>query len=846
MAQAYQNLLVSSPLHSPSADRRWLRQSTVISVTALFLCGSAIGGALAQDAGDGDGQALDFDLTDAAAEARRGQGGAMTVEGILLAREDLDSVPFTGPNATAGAGQEFTPFTSDDLDGSEISPGLRMTLRGKMLDMPIEASAFFMMPFELSANRLDLGNTTNRMTGTCAPNAAVNCTNAIYANDPGSDIDTINSENIAGLLIHHETKLFGGELSALTPFGIEGVTLGPRFIYFGEQLGSHSIQREQDIPFDASSPRRDRVSVRTDNFMYGLQAGVEGMFHVGGGLSIGGSVKGGLYLNDVQRYRSFRSVNQTVRRQESDDDGKQFSQAIEVNPRLEYRLNDTVTLTAAGTFLWLSNVSEAVSHYGTVTDLDDHDVRANGDVYFYGGTVGVKIALDDVSGDSGVGSSLEFVPPDAELSYSELDQRIAELEATSARQGEPRLNLNIWGSMSTGVLGWDDGYEQGVEVYNNTSSRPRVYFEGSARVTRGLTVGYQLGLGIATTADGNDIDQLDSVVPGGVTVRHSNWWVRHNTYGKASFGLLSPATDNVILRDTGGIMPGAANISTLGGNFRVRHVDEQVRGNDSLIERTSMDDFAGGSSIDTLRRNLIRYDTPRFNVAGGRLQFAASWGEDDFYDVGFSYNRYWNDWRFRSAGGYFHDKTTPTSRIPLGSKRDREEYKGSASLLHIPTGLFATGAYVVRKFNGFDPSDQTVFGENTTGIVTEPGTNRPDLEYYYIASGLRRQYSSIGDTSIYGEFARANDGITGLNEAGFGERTDGSTSSGRGEVTSSHMDMFGAAINQRIDAAAMDVFLGFRHFQFHARGVADVGGGRDTPSPLTDLNLIYGGSRIKF
>jgi len=69
-----------------------------------------------------------------------------------------------------------------------------------------------------------------------------------------------------------------------------------------------------------------------------------------------------------------------------------------------------------------------------------------------------------------------------------------------------------------------------------------------------------------------------------------------------------------------------------------------------------------------------------------------------------------------------------------------------------------------------------------------------------MASGIRQAYSSIGDTSIYGEYAKVDDAIRGLEEAGLDE------------VTKSRLNMYGVAISQNIEAAAMDVYVGFRYF----------------------------------
>ncbi|HWK39443.1 MAG TPA: hypothetical protein VNR88_11055, partial [Hyphomicrobium sp.] len=279
---------------------------------------------------------------------------------------------------------------------------------------------------------------------------------------------------------------------------------------------------------------------------------------------------------------------------------------------------------------------------------------------------------------------------------------------------------------------------------------------------------------------------------------------------------------------------GAQNIATIGGSFAVRRADSYEIGDGALIDmRTTLNDFSAGASVDTLRRNVIRYDAPRISTQWGNIDLSASWGEDDFTDFAVEYGVNYNDWKFRFGAGYLHD-TDESGRAD--SSRDRQEYKGSASLLHIPTGLFGTAAYVRREFNGFDTSNQAVFGENTVGIVTPPGTNRPPIDYLYTAAGIRRGFWSMGDTSVYGEFAQVDDAIRGLREADLRE------------VTKSRLTMVGAAVSQDITDAGMDIYAGFRLYSFDVEGVqvrSNVPTG-PSPVPLTDLAIGYAGTRIKF
>ena len=772
------------------------------------------------------------------------KSGVLTFEGLILSRSDQPDLPFTAsgfnPNNASGAFRDYEHVSASDF-GNEITSGARITLRGDMFGSLVEFSAFGMTPMELELSRL-----TGQITPNNNSTANARNTNAAYNNEnyagTDADLQSANSDNIYAIMARLQTKLAGGEANVIEPLGIPGLIVGARAIYFGEELGVAVIKNPDAMP-GGSSNARDRPFARTDNYLYGVQAGLQGMFDLGWGLSVGGNVKVGVFDNEIVRRRAFFSENQSVRNMDITDEDRGFAWGFDVNPRINLQLSDNAFLTVAGTFLWLGNVSQAADHYIAVADRDDTDLRADRDVYFYGGSVGLTFLLDGMSSGSG-GPSPSFIdtenlPVGGGASVSDVQQRILELEEMGVQKGNAKMTVEVSGWVNRMIMAWDDGHAQDAYFVDNVASRSRLELDGYAKISRGWSAGYYLSLGIDDQAS-NDLDQLVSQGEGQIELRHSMWWLRNNALGTINLGRGSTATDNVILNDVGGIMPGAANISTIGGSLLVRHADEPDRGEDALITTpfsTTINDFAAGASVDTLRRNVIRYDTPRFDVLGGKLDFSAAWGEDNFYDVSAWYRINWNDWRFRSGIGYLHDTTTPAGRTT--SRRDREEYKGSASLIHLPSGLFATVAYVRREFNGFDPSKQAVFGENTAGRITPEGANRPPIDYFYSAWGVRRGFSSLGDTSFYGEYAQVDDGITGLEEAGF--------PAGSGEVADSKLTMFGAAICQDIDSAAMDLYAGVRFFQFDTLGIRTFSNTqRWIAEPLSDISIAYAGARIKF
>lgn len=749
----------------------------------------------------------------------------LTIEGLIYRREDLPKFPFTALGDSPPSATTFVPFDSSELKGEDYTAGLRGTLQGTIFDQPFEFSASYMNPIGLEQTKLDL----NQGTGTN--------TDAVYDDGPGADITSANSDNIYGMTVHHETKLFGAEANAVRPFGIPGLLIGARGIYFGEQLSSTTMDQADDVPWLGTDTQRDHVSIRTDNYLLGVQLGLQHMFDVGDFVRIGGSIKGGLYNNFVDRNRTYVSENRPdLRSFDTSHSANVFAQGLEINPRLEFKLSDSVFLTASGSLLWLNNVSTPLSHFASVEDIDgDRDVRATDDVFFYGGSVGLTFLLDPPSPSKG--ALTPIVPDTSAASITDLEERVADLEETEARKGNRNVSLSVSGWINRMVMAWDDGADKDVYIVDNTASRSRLEFEGAVKIARGWGAGYILSFGIDDKA-ANDVDQLNQAGENKIETRESAWWLRSNSLGTVTVGLTSPATDNIILKDVGGIMPGAANIATMGGAFYLRRADSYEKGDGALVIQnaftTTLNDISAGASVDTLRRNVVRYDAPRISSQWGNVDLAAAWGEDDFYDFAVEYGINYSDWKFRFGAGYLRD-TDEGGRA--NSRRDRDEYKGSASLLHIPSGLFSTVAYVHREFHGFDESSQAVFGENTVGLVTPAGANRPPIDYLYTAFGLRRPFWSLGDTSIYGEYAQVDDAITGLREADLRE------------VTDSRLQMIGAAICQDIDVAGMDVYAGFRYYTFDTEGVqfrTTTGVTGPSPAPLTDLMIGYAGTRIKF
>ena len=66
---------------------------------------------------------------------------------------------------------------------------------------------------------------------------------------------------------------------------------------------------------------------------------------------------------------------------------------------------------------------------------------------------------------------------------ADLEERIAELEATTARKGNRKVSLTVSGHVNEAVLWWDDDFESNVYQVTNLVSQTRFRFVGEAKIT---------------------------------------------------------------------------------------------------------------------------------------------------------------------------------------------------------------------------------------------------------------------------------------------------------------------------------------------------------------------------
>jgi hypothetical protein len=401
---------------------------------------------------------------------------------------------------------------------------------------------------------------------------------------------------------------------------------------------------------------------------------------------------------------------------------------------------------------------------------------------------------------------------------ADLEERVAELEATSARKGNRRVSLTISGQVTTSVMAWSDGNSvDGSDTYvvdNVMGGGSFFSLTGSARVNPNLTAGFQMVMAFETGSRSHQVTQLDDdatpstdVQP---TITLANWYLDHKQLGRLTVGRINTSTAGLTTIDLGGagVIANASIGYTQRGMFLAL--------DDTLVAGKWTNALGGGdvNGASLSRANAVRYDTPSV----GGFSASASWGEDDIWDVALRYAGEFSGFRVAAGIGYIHNSTGLTEITKdhaVGPEPDI--VKGSASILHVKSGVYVTGAFVNK--------------DNDNG--------NPDTTLWYLQGGIGQNWTGLGKTVFYGEYARVNDGI--ICDAGACGAFGGNAND---IITSSEASMWGIGVVQHIDSAAMEVFLAYKRFS--AEVTSPVGNNLNGTESYNDFDVVIGGARIRF
>lgn len=407
---------------------------------------------------------------------------------------------------------------------------------------------------------------------------------------------------------------------------------------------------------------------------------------------------------------------------------------------------------------------------------------------------------------------------------ADLEERIAELEATTARKGNRKVSLTISGWVNEAVFFWDDGTESNVYVGTNDLERSRVKFSGEAKISDDWSAGYTLEIGIRG-ANSSAFSQTSTASVNSLDVRKSNWFLKSKTFGKLTVGQEGTATyhllDDADIANTRNYSDAEAATVAM-AQFGLRVGGSAVNG---LQWRDLTQGFNNDTPGQDGRRNIVRYDTPAF--AG--FAATAAWGEDDIWDVALTYKGEVGDFKLLGRIGYGESTDSVGAACSSVTPLDCKWWGVAGSIMHAPTGLYVYGGYGEQQV---DDEDGLV---PAGALVAADGTDTT----WFIQAGIEQKFVPLGKTTIFGEY-RKDDAGSNLTKSTQNTLPPNPVADPAYYIQSSDIDFWAAGVVQNIESAAMDLYVIYRHAE------GDFTNGQGVKSDLDDFDMVISGARIQF
>ncbi|KEJ89682.1 porin [Sulfitobacter donghicola] len=317
---------------------------------------------------------------------------------------------------------------------------------------------------------------------------------------------------------------------------------------------------------------------------------------------------------------------------------------------------------------------------------------------------------------------------------------------------------DFYGQLNLGVLSVDNGADSETSFTDNDNSNSRV----GAIFRQDLANGGQfrfhfetaLGFTGSSSISGSDND-FDADYSRS-ELRKLELIYETARIGTFSFGQGSIATDSTAEADFSGTSVIAYS-----------SLQDQAGSQEFLLADGSASGVRVGnafSAFDGSRRFRIRYDTPTYKGFGLAIsageEVLARGNDDEFYDIGLTYNRDYGD--YKVAGRLGHSIRDSAEAFTLGS----------AAVLHEPTGLsFSLAGGRARE---------------------------SEASYIYAKAGLQRDWLSLGRTHLSVDYYSGEDFA----------------------FAGSDSESIGLAVVQKVDAYNLELYASHRTYDFNNSGSA--------------------------
>jgi hypothetical protein len=346
---------------------------------------------------------------------------------------------------------------------------------------------------------------------------------------------------------------------------------------------------------------------------------------------------------------------------------------------------------------------------------------------------------------------------------ADFEERIADLEAATARKGVKALSLKITGQVNKAVVYLDADDFSDQSVVENGASPTHIMITGEIAFRPGWAGGYVIDFGQGKSGLRYDVLTSDFGVGTDNDVYARQSYVFFKTpAGKVGIGQQFMATYDLSAATV-------ANTDAAGKRLTLQPIGNVSVGLGPLtLFSLDLEPFNGKIT------DAVRYDT---NVFAG-FMFSAAWAGDDSWDAALKYAAEdVGGFKLLASVGYEKDKGDLLIGL-LSGDLESETLTLNAGARHITSGLFAQVTYGRLKVE-----DETT-------------------DAYHVQAGIERKWFDLGATTLYGEYADWSD----LNLSFYGL--------GFNQNVSDTVDFYATARRLELGDTDVDVVLGGARVKF--------------------------------
>lgn len=419
------------------------------------------------------------------------------------------------------------------------------------------------------------------------------------------------------------------------------------------------------------------------------------------------------------------------------------------------------------------------------------------------------IALLSVAGPAKAADKAGNAP-----ALADLEERVAELEATVARKGNRKVSVTLSGTVHKGML-WHNmdgapGEKRGA-MYDPGHDPTRIRVDGNAKINKDWQAGFVVEIAYtSSTAQGVDTGKALLAIPGVPDGKSEMQFGDMGSYIRHSYLYLEGPAGRISLGQTSGASDGILEINLANTNVAVRPLSfSPIQFGGALSGQTI--------PFDGYRANVVKWDSP--SMAG--FVASASYSDNETWEAALKYAAEFSGFRVAAGISYRDASRTSASLLNVLNLLDlltfdiastHKAVAGSASIKHMGTGLFAT-AFASRVSYDFTGS----FGILPPIFVISFPMGSDKVTGYGGQAGWEQNVTKLGNTTLFLEWQR-HDSDNGV----FVKTTT-----------------IGGGLVQSIDAAAMDLYVSVRKYDIATPSGFCVG-------MCEDATIVSTGARVRF